>query len=141
MQNVSIIEAALHLTHAIKQEVDYQLEAQQLGLAPTHVRAMRIIDKHSPCTANDIVNIVKRDKAQITRVVKGLIDQGMVEKEPNPEDKRSQYLVLTAKGKAVQKDLLGSGGELQTKLLQGLDAEELDTFVRVAQQMTKNLDE
>lgn len=140
MHAISNIEAALHLSHAIKRQIQQQLEAEQSNLTPMHMRVMRIIDKHPPCTANDVVQKVKRDKAQITRLIKGLMDEGMVVKAPNPNDKRSQILVLTDKAKTLQQTVLGSSGSLQTLLRSGVSEADLDTFVKVAQQMTKNLE-
>lgn len=139
MLNASTVEAALHLTHTIKQHLDRQLEEQQLGITPMHVRMMMIIYKHSPCTAQDIVGRVKRDKAQITRLIKGLINQGLVEQKPNPKDKRSQLLELTDEGKVTQKALLKFAAETQAVISQGIDAAALENFVKVAQKMTSNL--
>jgi len=133
------IETTFYLAHAIKQQLGTQLEAQQLGIAPMHVRVLKVIHKRQSCTAIDIANLFKRDKAQITRLIKGLIDQGLVKKESNPDDKRSQLLVLTPQGEAVQESLLSISKTMQNQMTQGIDEEDLETFIKVAQAMTKNL--
>ncbi|WP_049722535.1 MarR family winged helix-turn-helix transcriptional regulator [Gilvimarinus polysaccharolyticus] len=139
MFNAISIEATFYLAHAIKQQLGSQLEAHQLGIAPMHVRVLKIIHKRKSCTAIDIANLFKRDKAQITRLLKGLIDQGLVKKESNPEDKRSQLLVLTPQGKALQEDLLSISEQMQKQMTQDIDEKDLDVFIKVAQTMTKNL--
>lgn len=136
---VNAIETTFHLAHAIKQQLSNQLETKNLGIAPMHMRVLKIIHKRKSCTAIDIAVLFKRDKAQITRLVKQLIDQGFVKKEPNPEDKRSQLLVLTSEGIALQESLLLFAEEMQKQITEGIDAEDLEVFARVAEQMTKNL--
>lgn len=133
------VETTFHLAHAIKQQLGNQLDAQNLGIAPMHVRVMKVIHRKKTCTAIDIASLFKRDKAQITRIVKQLIDQGYVKKEPNPEDNRSQFLVLTSQGKAIQENLLKFSEEMQQQITQGIDLKEMETFIKVAQKMTANL--
>lgn len=139
MKNAITVEVALQLAHALKQQLAQQLEIQNLDITPMHVRVIMTIHKRQHCTAQDIVNLFKRDKAQINRLIKGLIDQGLVKKTVNPNDKRSQLLTLSAQGKDVQKTLFECAGEIQEKVTFGVNTDDLDIFVKVAQQMTKNL--
>lgn len=136
---VNPIETTFQLVHAIKQKLSSQLESRKLGIAPMHIRVLKVIHKKESCTAIDIAGLFKRDKAQITRLVAQLIDQGLVKKEPNPEDKRSQLLLLTDQGKALQEGLLTFSEEMQRKITKGIDSKDLDTFVEVAEKMTKNI--
>jgi DNA-binding MarR family transcriptional regulator len=136
---VNSIETTFHLTHAIKQELTSQLEAKKLGIAPMHLRVLKVIHKKKSCTAIDIAVLFKRDKAQITRLVKQLLDQEYVTKEPNPNDKRSQFLVLTPKGIALQESLILFSEEMDKHITQGINQKDLDTFVKVAEKMTSNL--
>lgn len=133
------VESVFQLAHAMKQELGCKLEAQDLGITPMHVRVVMTIHNRSLCTAQDIASLFKRDKAQITRLIKGLIDQEIVQKQPNPEDKRSQLLVLTPKGKELQKSLFEFADETQKKVSHGINTDDLGTFIKVAKQMTKNL--
>jgi len=139
MFNAVSVESTFHLAHAIKRQLSNQLESQKLGIAPMHMRVLKVIHKRKSCTAIDIASLFKRDKAQITRLVKPLIEQGIVEKEPNPEDKRSQLLVLTAQGKALQESVLAFSEGMEKQMMQGIDPKDLETFIEVAQAMTKNL--
>ena len=48
-------------------------------------------------------------------------------------------LVLTPQGKALQESLSSFSEEMQKQITQDIDLEDLDTFVKVAEIMTKNL--
>lgn len=139
MFNAMTIETTFHLAHAIKQQLGDQLEAQNLGIATMHVRVLKVISKSNAATAIDIADLFKRDKAQITRVVNQLIDKGLVQKEPNPDDKRSQLLSLTPAGRALQERLRAISDDMEEQIARGIEAADLDTFMKVAQKMTKNL--
>ncbi|MCZ2721574.1 MarR family transcriptional regulator [Marinomonas sp. 15G1-11] len=140
MFNAITIEATFHLAHAIKQQLSSLLENQDLGVASMHVRVLKVIGKSNASTAMDIAGLFKRDKAQITRLINQLIDQGLVQKKPNPDDKRSQLLALTSAGQALQEILRTLSDEMESKMTQGIEAEDLATFTRVAQKMTRNLE-
>ncbi|MDP5190891.1 MarR family winged helix-turn-helix transcriptional regulator [Rheinheimera baltica] len=135
----NVIETTFHLAHAVKQQLSYVLETQNLGIAPMHVRVLKIIHKRKGCTAIDIAGLFKRDKAQITRLVQQLIELKLVQKQPNPDDKRSQLLVLTAKGEGVQHSVGAFFDTMQTQMFQHIEAYELEIFMKVAEKMTENL--
>ena len=51
----------------------------------------------------DLADRVVLSRARISRVVDELVDAGLVEKAPNPADKRSSYAVITADGRSRQR--------------------------------------
>lgn len=51
----------------------------------------------------DLADRVVLSRARISRVVDELVDAGLVEKEPNPNDKRSAYAVITKAGRDRQR--------------------------------------
>ena len=133
------LDSLFKLVHAVKRNVHEKIEALDLDIAPMHVRVLKIITKKPQCTAVDIANFLDRDKAQVTRLLSALIKQELIVKEPNPEDKRSQYLAITAHGKAIVDQLTEVDSEMFEKMKIGIDSDELATFERVAKAMAQNL--
>ena len=101
---------------------------------------MKIITKKSPCTAIDIAHFLNRDKAQVTRLVNALINQELVKKSPNPEDKRSQLLVLTSKGEEIMNEVSNIDREMLQKMTKGMNEDELEQFSQIANKMAQNLE-
>ncbi len=133
------IEATFHLAHAIKQQLNNQLETQHLGISHMHVRVLKTISE-TPCsTAMDIAGLFKRDKAQITRLVNYLIDQKLVTKKANPNDKRSQFLELTVTGKALQQQLKALSDNVENRMIMGIKEKDLEIFTQVSEQMKSNI--
>ena len=139
--DTSAIETIRFLAYAVKRQLAIQLEAEELGLAPMQVRVMKIIHRRSPCTALDIASFIRRDKAQITRLINGLLEQGLIEKVPNPKDKRSQFLSLSPEGAKVQATLSKLTKRAEQSMNEGIAEKDMQTFFDVAKKMRKNLDE
>lgn len=139
MNKSKTIETIFHLMHSLKGQLSENLETQQAGVVPMQARVLMMLHKIENCTANDIVKVSKRDKAQITRLISGLIDQGLLNKEPNPNDMRSQLLVLTEKGRKVQNLVLQQVESIQKHITAGLTKQEVEQFELVAAKMIQNL--
>ena len=133
------LDSLFKLVHAVKRNVHEKIEALDLDIAPMHVRVLKIITKKPQCTAVDIANFLDRDKAQVTRLLSALIKQELIVKEPNPEDKRSQCLAITERGKAIVDQLSEVDSKMFEKMKIGIDSDELATFERVAKAMAQNL--
>ncbi len=110
-----------------------------LDITPMHMRVMKIISRQSQCSSIDIANLLKRDKAQVTRLLKPLIEQELLTKAANPEDKRSQLLVLTEAGSELMEQMTGIENELLAKMTEQVSKEDLDKFAQVAHLMANNL--
>jgi DNA-binding MarR family transcriptional regulator len=139
--DMSAVETIRFLAHAVKKQLAVQLEVEALGLVPMQVRVMKVIHRRSSCTALDIANFTQRDKAQITRLINGLMEQGLIEKVPNPQDKRSQLLLLTQEGDRIQAGLSKLTMRAEQSMTEGIAEEDMQVFFTVAQKMLRNLKE
>lgn len=139
MSNPKSLDNLFHLVHVLKRQLHEQIEQLELPIAPMHVRVIKIISKQSPCTAMDVVNFLNRDKAQVTRLIKALIEEGFIEKRPNPEDKRSQCLLTTEKGNEVLAKIKAVDAEIFQKMTLNVSEKELEAFQLVAGKLAENL--
>lgn len=139
MSNPKSLDNLFHLVHVLKRQLHEQIEQLELPIAPMHVRVIKIISKQSPCTAMDVVNFLNRDKAQVTRLIKTLIEEGFIEKRPNPEDKRSQCLLTTEKGNEVLAKIKAVDAEIFQKMTLNVSEKELEAFQLVAGKLAENL--
>ncbi|MEF1202299.1 MarR family transcriptional regulator [Vibrio owensii] len=139
MSNPKSLDNLFHLVHVLKRQLHEQIEQLELPIAPMHVRVIKIISKQSPCTAMDVVNFLNRDKAQVTRLIKTLIEEGFIEKRPNPEDKRSQCLLTTEKGNEVLSKIKAVDAGIFQKMTLNVSEEELEAFQLVAGKLAENL--
>ncbi len=140
MAQEKTIETVFKLVHALKRQIHKHIETQQLGIAPMHVRVLKIIEHHPGCTAHDISLILERDKAQVTRLLSCLINQGLITKTQNPADKRSQFLAFTDKGKEIITKVSAVDNQITQILSKDLSEKEITTFISLAERISENLD-
>ena len=139
MNEDKLLGSLLKLIRVLQGQMVQGIKEQDIGLAIMQVRSLKIISKHKNCTSQLIAEILSRDKAQITRLVKELLEQKLVYKEVNPNDNRSHFLMLTDKGCKLIELLKLSEHQAVKLMTRGIDEKQLEKFIDVIQLMTENL--
>lgn len=67
-------------------------------------------------------------RATVSKLLRGLVDQGRVNKQPSPTDKRATLISLTAEGERVLLSFLPHNFDAIQTLFGGLSADELTTL-------------
>ena len=139
---MSDIADALHgLLHAYKRALQEAYREREASLTPSYIRTLKCIAGFGECTAQTIASELMLDKAQVARALRGLVDDGYVERREHPTDGRSYLLVLTRAGKDVHKRFGRIEREAAAKFAAGIDDTSLRTFVEVATEMVNNANE
>lgn len=139
MNNDSISNTVFSLVHSYKQAMRSSLKAHEVGLNAMHVQCLPYIHASNVCTANDLVTFFSRDKAQIARLIKEMIAHNWISKSANPDDKRSQLLVLTAEGRELVALITDTQDKVHRKMSENLNEQQLHAFTQVAEVMSSNL--
>jgi DNA-binding MarR family transcriptional regulator len=109
------------------------LREAELGLAAMEARTLRFVARNPGCTQNDIVRASGRDKAQIARIIKTLLERGNVSRMPNEAGEKRQRLVLTADGAHAHERAEALREVVAQSLVHELDAgerEQLESLLR-----------
>lgn len=139
MDNDSISDIVFSIVHSYRSAMRSTLKANEIGLNSMHVKCLSFISRSNNCTANDIVNFFARDKAQIARLIKEMIDNKWLTKKANPEDRRSQLLSLTEDGKDLAELIAKTQSDVHKKMLENLTIKEQEEFKRIAEIISSNL--
>lgn len=129
------------LTHAYKAHLRRAIQKTGIALPVTHVRALKGIANIPDCTALALSSRMRRDKAQITRVLNDLLEAAMIIKHDNPADRRSQLLTLSPAGEAVMQQVMKLEAAAARRMTTGLSPEQVDTFIQLARRMADNLND
>lgn len=139
MSDPQVGEALHQLMHAYKRALRRAYTEAELELSVSHIRALKAIRAFAPCTAQHISQRTRRDKAQITRLMKDLLAANVIARSPNPDDRRSQILSLTETGRHILNRIDASERRVHEALSRNLDADDLDAFLRLSRLMIDNL--
>ncbi len=97
------IEAMFFAYRGFTADPDRILENYAYGRA--HHRALHFIHRSPGTTVNNLLSILGVTKQSLNRVLRTLIEDGLVESRVGRRDKRERHLHLTPKGVALEKDL------------------------------------
>lgn len=94
-------ELLLQLMESMKDR--FFVAATEVGLTPTQAMALHTLDE--PCPMRELAENIGHDASHVTAIVDKLENQGLVERQPDPHDRRIKRLSLTPEGRALQERL------------------------------------
>jgi MarR family transcriptional regulator for hemolysin len=112
-----------------------------IGQSSARMEALAAI-MNSPALSAQ-VNIAKRLRIEgptMTRMLDTLEADGLVERLPDPSDRRTKQLRLTAEGERALEEIFVIADELRGRLLDGLPADRMDELIDFLGLLTERLD-
>lgn len=97
------IEAMFFAYRAFTADPDRILENYEYGRA--HHRAIHFINRQPGLTVNALLTMLGVTKQSLNRVLRTLVDDGLVESRVGRKDRRERHLFLTEKGAALEREL------------------------------------
>ncbi|MFN3845459.1 MAG: MarR family winged helix-turn-helix transcriptional regulator [Paracoccaceae bacterium] len=97
------IEAMFFAYRGFTADPDRILEGKDYGRA--HHRAIHFIHRSSGTTVSNLLAILGVTKQSLNRVLRTLVEDGLVEARVGRRDKRERHLHLTAKGQELEREL------------------------------------
>jgi DNA-binding MarR family transcriptional regulator len=89
-------------------------------------------------TFSDLAKRLEISKPSVTAIVSKLMQKGYVEKVQSDEDRRSYYVLLTDKGKALSQMHANIHRRIAEHFTQALDEHELHQFARLLNKALKS---
>ena len=82
-----------------------------------------------------------KNKVSVVKLIDGLGRRGLVERRPDPDDRRNKRIFLTPQGREVQDQLIGLAKQNLTHSTANIDPDNLDVCKRVLKQIIINMKE
>ncbi|MEQ8366162.1 MAG: MarR family transcriptional regulator [Roseicyclus sp.] len=78
---------------------------QEYGYGRAHHRAIHFINRSPGTTVNNLLSILGVTKQSLNRVLRTLVEDGLVDSRVGRRDKRERHLHLTQKGQDLEREL------------------------------------
>src|SRR3954464_13127197 len=108
-------------------------------LSPSQTSALAAIERHGPLTPSELATCERIQRPTATRVLARLEEAGLVARAPDPTDRRSSLVSVTAEGRALLERLRTRKDAFLVQRLDGLDPEELAVLERAADILEKKV--
>ena len=113
-----------------------------VGQSSARMEALAAIFNSPSLSAQvDIAKRLRIEGPTMTRMLDTLEADGLVERIADPSDRRSKHLRLTPTGEAVLEEIFGIVDDLRTRLIAGLDPEQIVELNSVLTTLTGRLDD
>ena len=84
-----------------------------------------------PMTLGELSQRMMVSNGNVTGLVDRLVDQGFVNRQPSPKDRRAQLVSLTAEGRRFFRAMARANGDWIADLFAGLSADEIEILMRL----------
>ncbi len=110
-----------------------------VGAPMSRLRLLGYMYARGELSQADLQRHLEVDGATITRQVKQMEADGLLQRRPDPKDNRFTLVALTDAGRAMIRALIERGQEFQKLAVRNLDERQLRDAVAVLAQMRGNL--
>lgn len=105
------------------------------GLGRAHHRAVHFINRLPGTTVNRLLNVLGVTKQSLNRVLRTLIEDGLVEARIGTKDRRERHLYLTEAGRVLEQELSGAQRARMRDAYRAAGPEAVAGFRLVLEQM------
>ena len=132
MRSTPTLDLAVRLRLAITRTSRRLRQEASQGLSPTLTSALATIDTHGPLTPSELAKRERVQRPTATRLVARLEELGVLQRTPDPQDRRSSLLSVTPAGHALMEELRQRKTAYLAHRLDSLDPDERSALDRAA---------
>lgn len=103
-------------------------------------RVLAVLSGRQDCTMSRLAELTTIDRTTLTRTLDQMVDEGLVERRGDAEDRRSVLLRLSAAGRVTFRRVLPEVIAQNERAVRGFSAAELVAFRDALHRMVRNLD-
>jgi DNA-binding MarR family transcriptional regulator len=112
---------------------------RDLGLHPgQELLLMRLFDRDGQ-TQSELLDAVGLDHSTVSKSLRRMQEAGWLTREPAEHDRRVQLVRLTDRGRALREPIEAMWSALEKISVQGLSADEIESFIALAQVIEKSI--
>ena len=118
----SVARRLRHLTHET---------LEPIGITPGQSRAVAVLMRHGVMRLSELSDHLRIAPRSTTEVVDGLQERGLVERRPDPADRRATLVALTDAGQATAEATRTARHAEAERFFADLDADDRATLARI----------
>ncbi|MCX7975505.1 MAG: MarR family transcriptional regulator [Bellilinea sp.] len=114
---------------------------KEQGLSMTQMVALRHIHYNQDCNISQISEELGVTTAASSQLLDRLVQQGLIARRENPNDRRHKQLVLTEKGKRILTESTVARQQWLYQLVDRLSVEEMEQIIQALELITERMKE
>jgi MarR family transcriptional regulator for hemolysin len=118
---------------------EYNKIMKPLGLTRAQWRVVVHLHRKDGLTQSQLAELLGAGKVSVGGLIDRLEHSGWIERRDDPQDRRSNRVFLTEKGRAIEKEMEKTGRELTSQTLRNLGSDERAQLVDLLIAVKNNL--
>lgn len=123
----------------LKQYTAAMLKQQNIDLTPEQFLLIDLLWNQGPLSQQELADQMQKDKNSITKLVDAVERKGFVVRRQNPDDRRSNTIILTDLANSFRDDAKTKGVSILNKMLDGIPEKELNSFLETLEKLCSNM--
>jgi len=112
-----------------------QVASRDLSISRTQLELLDIIQNLQPVSFKKLAQQLYLTPGAVSQLADSLLQQGLLDRETDPNDRRIQCLRLTKKGQKVLATIDKRRAAVMKKVMQGLSTEQIQLWAHIQQNM------
>jgi DNA-binding MarR family transcriptional regulator len=127
------------VNQVLRRELYRAFAGMGLDITPEQWMVLVRLWEQDGCSQNDLADGTCKDRPTISRVLDVMERNGLVTRTAHPADRRQRVVLLTRKGKDLQRTAVPRVREIVAALEQGVPEADLEVTLRTLQRIAHNL--
>jgi DNA-binding MarR family transcriptional regulator len=112
-----------------------------LGVVPGQFPQLLALYEQDGLTQRELCEQVRVEQPTMANTLQRMERDGLVTREPDPDDRRQARVLLTARARELEADLVGAAWAVNAAAARGLAGDEVAALLRMLTQVIENLEE
>ncbi len=117
----------------------FEVRASELSLNLPQCKALVRLEKNEGVSQARLAELAEVDAMTMVRILDRMEADGLLERRPDPEDRRARCLYLTAKAKPLLAQIWRLSDTTREEVFAGIGKNERDVFMSVLERLHDNL--
>ena len=119
----------------------FEEHARSISLNLAQCKVLVRLEKNEGVSQSRLAGLADVDPMTMVRILDRMESEGLLERRPDPADRRARCLYLTPKAKPLLDEIWRLGDLTRAEMFAGIDKADRDVFMKVLERMHHNLAE
>ena len=117
----------------------FEVRAAEIPLNLAQAKALVRLEKNEGVSQARLAELAEVDPMTMVRILDRMEAEGLLERRPDPADRRARCLYLTAKAKPILGEIWRLSDEIRAEIFAGVSKAEREQFMTVLERVYDNI--